>query len=107
MRHSDGQSSAQPLQSRSFKKSATFRALRNPPILPGVLNTMGLHPLIARFVPKGLCRFCEGLKYPHVFIFLLPTFIIGVALNNYIPHSNEVLTVLGVTMFIASKARWD
>ena len=82
-------------------------ALRNPPVLPGVLNIMGLHPQIAKFVPQRLCRFCEGLKYPHVFIFLLPTFIIGVALNNYIPHSNEVLTVLGLTMFIASKARWD
>jgi len=75
--------------------------------LQGVLNIMGLHPQIAKFVPQRLCRFCEGLKYPHVFIFLLPTFIIGVALNNYIPHSNEVLTVLGLTMFIASKARWD
>jgi hypothetical protein len=66
---------------------------------------MGLHPQVAKYVPQSLRRFCEGLKYPHVFVFLLPTFIIGLLCYRYIPYPDEVLTVIGITMFFASKAR--
>ena len=38
---------------------------------------MGLIPPIARLVPEALRRFCEGLRYPHTFILLLPTFVAG------------------------------
>lgn len=66
---------------------------------------MGLNPQIAKYVPQSLRRFCEGLKYPHVFIILLPTFIIGLAFSYYLPYSEEILTGIGVAMFLASKAR--
>jgi len=66
---------------------------------------MGLNPQVAKFVPQSLRRFCEGLRYPHVFIFLLPAFIIGLLLSYYIPYSEEVLTALGLAMFLSSKAR--
>lgn len=66
---------------------------------------MGLNPKVAKYVPQSLRRFCEGLKYPHVFIILLPTFIIGLAFSYYLPYAEEILTGIGVTMFLASKAR--
>lgn len=68
---------------------------------------MGLIPPIARLVPEKLRRFCEGLRYPHAFIFSLPLFIVGLIFSPYIPHAEEVLTVIGVAMFFFSKARWD
>lgn len=68
---------------------------------------MGLIPQIANRVPEKLRRFCEGLRYPHVFIILLPTFIIALAFSFYIPYPQQILTGLGVAMFLASKARWD
>ena len=68
---------------------------------------MGLIPQIAKLVPEKLCRFCEELRYPHVFILLLPTFIIGLVFSRYIPYPEQVLTGIGVAMFFASKARWD
>ena len=68
---------------------------------------MGLIPPIANRVPEKLRRFCGGLRYPHAFLFMLPAFIIGLFLTNYIPHSQEVLTVMGIALFYFSKARWD
>lgn len=66
---------------------------------------MGLNPQIAKNVPLSLRRFCEGLKYPHVFIVLLPTFIVGLIFSYYLPYAEEILTVLGLAMFFTSKAR--
>lgn len=66
---------------------------------------MGLNPQIAKYVPQSLRRFCEGLKYPHAFIILLPTFIVGLAFSYYLPHAEEILTVIGLAMFFTSKAR--
>ena len=68
---------------------------------------MGLNPQVAKFVPQSLRRFCEGLKYPHTFIFLLPTFIAGLLCYRYIPYPDEVLTAIGIAMFFTSKARWE
>ena len=68
---------------------------------------MGLIPPIAKWVPEKLRRFCEGLRYPHTFLFMLPAFIIALLLTNYIPYPQEVLTVMGVALFFFSKARWD
>ncbi|MEO8411131.1 MAG: hypothetical protein ABI478_11210 [Propionivibrio sp.] len=68
---------------------------------------MGLIPPIARYVPHKLRRFCEGLRYPHAFIFMLPAFIIGLVLTPYIPYPEQVLTVAGIALFYFSKARWD
>ena len=68
---------------------------------------MGLIPPIAKWVPEKLRRFCEGLRYPHAFIFSLPTFILGLLFSPYIPNAEVVLTVLGLAMFYFSKARWD
>ncbi len=66
---------------------------------------MGLNPQVAKFVPQSLRRYCEGLRYPHVFIFLLPAFVIGLLFSYYIPYANEILTALGLAMFLSSKAR--
>jgi len=66
---------------------------------------MGLNPQVAKFVPQSLCRYCEGLRYPHVFIFLLPAFVIGLLFSYYIPYANEILTALGLAMFLSSTAR--
>lgn len=66
---------------------------------------MGLNPQIAKYVPQSLRRFCEGLKYPHAFIVLLPTFIVGLVFSYYLPHAEEILTVIGLAMFVTSKAR--
>ena len=68
---------------------------------------LGLHPLIARFVPEKLRRFCEGLRYPHAFIFSLPAFILGLSFSPYIPYPEQLLTALGIAMFYCSKARWE
>ena len=68
---------------------------------------MGLHPQIARLVPDALRRFCEGLRYPHLFIILLPTFIVALAFSYYLPYPEQILTAIGVAMFFCSKARWD
>ena len=68
---------------------------------------MGLIPPIAKWVPVKLCRFCEGLRYPHTFLFMLPAFIIALFLTSYIPYPQEVLTAMGVALFFFSKARWD
>jgi hypothetical protein len=68
---------------------------------------MGLIPQIANRVPERLRNFCEGLRYPHVFIVLLPTFVIGLVFSNYLPYPEQLLTGLGVAMFFTSKARWD
>ena len=68
---------------------------------------MGLDPRIARFLPKQLTHFCEGLRYPHAFVILLPTFIVGLLFSPYIPNAEVVLTVVGLAMFFFSKARWD
>lgn len=68
---------------------------------------MGLIPQIARLVPESLRRFCEGLRYPHMFIFLLPTFIVALVFSHYLPYPEPLLTALGVAMFFCSKARWD
>lgn len=68
---------------------------------------MGLIPQIANRVPEKLRLFCEGLRYPHVFIVLLPTFIIGLVFSRYLPYPEQILTGIGVAMFFASKARWD
>jgi len=68
---------------------------------------MGLIPQIAKLVPEKLRRFCEGLRYPHAFIFSLPVFIIGLFFSPYIPYPEQVLTGVGVAMFYFSKARWD
>jgi hypothetical protein len=40
-----------------------------------------------------------------VFIVLLPTFIVGLAFSYYLPHAEEILTVIGLAMFFTSKAR--
>ena len=66
---------------------------------------MGLRPEIANLLPEKLRRFCEGLRYPHTFIFLLPTFIIGLVFARFIPYPEQVLTGVGVAMFFASKVR--
>lgn len=66
---------------------------------------MGLNPQVAKYVPQSLRRFCEGLKYPHAFILLLPTFIVGLVFSYYLPHAEEILTVIGLAMFFTSKAR--
>jgi hypothetical protein len=68
---------------------------------------MGLIPQIAKLVPVQVRRFCEGLRYPHVFIILLPTFIIGLVFSSYLPYPEQILTGIGVAMFFTSKARWD
>lgn len=68
---------------------------------------MGLIPPIAKWVPVKLRRFCEGLRYPHTFLFMLPAFIIALLLTSYIPYSQEVLTVMGIALFFFSKSRWD
>lgn len=68
---------------------------------------MGLDPRLARFLPKQLTHFCEGLRYPHAFIISLPTFILGLLFSPYIPNAEIVLTTLGLAMFFFSKARWD
>jgi hypothetical protein len=68
---------------------------------------MGLIPPIANRVPESLRRFCEGLRYPHTFIILLPTFIVGLVFSPYLPYPEQLLTGLGVAMFFASRARWD
>lgn len=68
---------------------------------------MGLIPPIANRVPEKLRRFCEGLRYPHAFIILLPTFIIGLVFARYIPYPEAVLTTIGLAMFFTSKARWE
>lgn len=66
---------------------------------------MGLNPKVARYVPNTLCRFCEGLRFPHAFIILLPTFMVGLMFAYYLPHAEEILTTLGLAMFFTSKAR--
>ena len=68
---------------------------------------MGIIPPVAKYVPQKLCRFCEGLRYPHTFLFMLPAFIVGLFLLPYIPYPEEILTVAGVALFYFSKARWD
>lgn len=68
---------------------------------------MGLIPQIAKWVPEKLRHFCEGLRYPHAFIFCLPAFILGLLFSPYIPYAEQVLTGLGIAMFYFSKARWE
>ncbi len=68
---------------------------------------MGLIPAIAKRVPEKLRYFCEGLRYPHAFIFSLPLFVLGLLFSPYIPYAERVLTVIGVAMFFFSKARWN
>lgn len=68
---------------------------------------MGLIPPIARLVPEALRRFCEGLRYPHIFVFLLPTFVAGLIFSPYLPYPEQLLTGVGIAMYFCSKARWD
>ena len=68
---------------------------------------MGLHPLIAKYVPEAFRRFCMGLRYPHAFIFSLPAFVLGLIFSPYLPYPEQLLTGLGVAMFFFSKARWS
>ena len=68
---------------------------------------MGLIPQIANRVPAQLRHYCEGLRYPHLFIFLLPTFIVGLVFSHYLPYPEQLLTGVGVAMFFCSRARWD
>lgn len=68
---------------------------------------MGLHPLLAKYSPASLRRFCNGLRYPNAFVISLPTFILGLIFSPYIPHYEEVLTIFGVGLFFLSKARWE
>lgn len=68
---------------------------------------MGVDPRLAKFLPKQLVRFCEGLRYPNAFVISLPTFVIALFLSPFIPVSDIVLTGLGIAMFFLSKARWD
>jgi len=68
---------------------------------------MGLIPQIARWVPEKLRRFCEGLRYPHAFLFSIPVFILGLLLSEHIPYPQQILTSIGIAIFYFSKARWD
>ena len=63
---------------------------------------MGLIPQIARLVPESLRRFCEGLRNPHMFIFLLPPFIVALVFSHYLPYPEPLLTALGAGAFISS-----
>ena len=76
-------------------------------MLTGEMNSMGLLPQIANRLPVKLRRFCEGLRYPHAFLFSVPIFIVGLLFSSYIPYPEQVLTGVGVAMFYFSKARWD
>jgi len=68
---------------------------------------MGLIPQIANRLPPKVRRFCEGLRYPHAFIFSVPAFILGLVFSPHIPYAEQALTGLGVALFYFSKARWE
>lgn len=66
---------------------------------------MALSPQVARFLPRKLRLFCEGLKYPHTFLVSMAGFILAMLCLRVIPYPQEVLITLGLLMFVTSKAR--
>lgn len=66
---------------------------------------MPLLPQVSKCLPRRLRIFSEGLRYPHVFLASMLAFVIALLCARFIPYPEEVLIVLGITMFVSSKIR--
>jgi hypothetical protein len=66
---------------------------------------MPLSPLIAKYLPAKLRVFCEGLRFPYVFLASIPLFIIALVSFEKIPYGKDVVVVLALVLFISSKVR--
>lgn len=66
---------------------------------------MALSPNIARLLPERLRVFTEGLRYPLVFLISIPAFVAALLFSPYIPHAEQVLAALGLTLFVSSRLR--
>lgn len=66
---------------------------------------MSLSPAIAKYLPQKLRTYCEGLRYPHVFLTTIPLFIVTLVSFEHIPYGKDVVTGLGLALFISSRLR--
>lgn len=66
---------------------------------------MPLSPSIAKHLPQKLRVFCEGLRFPHVFLATIPLFVVALLLFEHIPHGQDVVVALGMALFVSSKLR--
>jgi hypothetical protein len=66
---------------------------------------MALSPQVAKFLPRKLRLYSEGLRYPYVFLAFVPIFILGMLFSPHIPYPEQVLTVIGMILFAASKLK--
>jgi len=66
---------------------------------------MPLSPAIAKHLPQKLRTYCEGLRYPYVFLASIPLFIVTLVLFEHIPYGKDVVTALGLVLFISSRLR--
>ncbi|GAA5179623.1 hypothetical protein GCM10025771_22070 [Niveibacterium umoris] len=66
---------------------------------------MPLSPAIAKHLPQKLRTYCEGLRYPHVFLAMIPLFIVTLLGFEHIPYGKDVVTALGLALFISSRLR--
>lgn len=66
---------------------------------------MPLSPVVAKYLPAKLRAFCVGLRYPHVFLISIPTFIVALVSFERIPYGEEVVIGLALMLFISSKLR--
>ncbi len=66
---------------------------------------MPLSPQVAKYLPRRLRIFSEGLRYPHVFLGSMLLFVLALLCAKFIPYPEQVLIVLGGTLFVSSKLR--
>ena len=66
---------------------------------------MPLSPLVAKYLPAKLRVFCEGLRFPYVFLASIPLFIVALVSFEHIPHGQDVVIGLALVLFISSKMR--
>lgn len=66
---------------------------------------MALSPKVAKYLPRKLRLFCEGLQYPHVFLGSMLAFVLALVFLRWLPYPQEILIALGVVLFSSSKLR--